>query len=111
VEKVQNAPENMQYKIVLKGDAASCKAAKNSTVLKALKESKAVKSVQLKETNIIAPQAQTGEEKNFHDEVSHTFEKTLREIVHRRDDPFVESLLNWCMGVGEDLSDKPGFTL
>jgi thioredoxin-like negative regulator of GroEL len=33
------------------------------------------------------------------------------QIVNRRDDPFVESLLNWCMGVGEDLSDKPGFTL
>jgi DNA repair exonuclease SbcCD nuclease subunit len=110
VEKVQNAPENMQYKIVLKGDAASCKAAKNSTVLKALRDSKSVKSVQLKETNIAA-QADSNVEKNFQVEESHTFEKTLREIVNRRDDPFVESLLNWCMGVGEDLSDKPGFTL
>jgi hypothetical protein len=67
--------------------------------------------VQLKETNIITPQADSSVEKNFHAEESHTFEKTLREIVGRRVDPFVESLLNWCMGVGEDLSDKPGFTL
>lgn len=93
---------NTQYKIVVKGDAASCKAAKNSSVVKELKANKLVKSVQFKETMVKKDSVEKTEE-------SKGFEATLRDVVARRSDPFVESLLNSCLGIGEDLSDKPAF--
>lgn len=103
-EKIKNEV-NVQYKIVVRGDAATCKAVKNSTVLKGLRTNKAIKSIQLKE--ISAPV--DNEKKN--EKAPAGFHTALREIIARRKDPFVESLLNHCLGMGDDLSDKPAFTV
>lgn len=105
--------DEYQYKLVIRGTAAECKAVKTNSVLKRLKDLENVKRVQIKE-EIETESESENEESKDESEVEEkksgvNFLEILKVIVDERDNKYVKSLLNSCLELGEDISSNPEF--
>ncbi len=104
-EKImKNENGSTMYKVVMKGEKDEIKIAKNTKLFKEISTSKIVKSTHIKE-NL----------EHAHDDVvtserkTDSFEETLREMISRHSDNFLNSLMEHLLIGAEDFSDKEVF--
>lgn len=107
-EKIEKK-HGSQVKIVIKGDAADCKAAKKSNIVKQLSKLENVKNIQFKEHRVESTNESIKELKTINN-ISKSddlpFELLVRYKIAERNDPYLTSLAEHLLVGGEDLSDK-----
>jgi DNA repair exonuclease SbcCD nuclease subunit len=107
----QLTQDDVTVKIVVRGDVAEMKAAKETDAIRKLEQTAGVKSVVFKQDKALASEVLEGamDPSKKIKGGEEPFEIVLRQIVQSKRDQYLESLFQHLVSGGEDLSDKDVF--